>query len=349
MKVYSEYFSKKITFLNVLLTFFIVVLHAKTPERWGLNLSMDYPFIYWMTVFAQLCVPSFFFISGLLFFDNCKFIDIERKLKSRVKSLLIPYIIWNSFFVFLFFILSHISFFNEKMNMGEDVLGSVSEITNAIIHSRYTVLWFVKDLMIMMAFSCLIFLMLERKRLAWGVFILSVIAACVMDIGYESVYRWFPLYFLGAIYSRFYLRKHDGEYIFWGEILSINSRKYLSFILMFLFICLLLLAGLNEKYLFIYRLLSPIIIWFIIDFFLMKYIQVRFKVHVWMKYMFFIYCTHHFLLNVVQKIVVIYFSPTPLVLNLTYILSIFIVFYTLIIVAKYLSQYQFYKYLSGGR
>ena len=67
----NSYFSKKITFLNVFLTFIIVVLHAKTPERWGLPLDMTFPFIYVVNVFTQIGVPMFFFISGLLFYKNC--------------------------------------------------------------------------------------------------------------------------------------------------------------------------------------------------------------------------------------------------------------------------------------
>ena len=37
----NTYFSKKVSFLNAFLTCLIVVLHAKTPERWGLDLNWD--------------------------------------------------------------------------------------------------------------------------------------------------------------------------------------------------------------------------------------------------------------------------------------------------------------------
>jgi fucose 4-O-acetylase-like acetyltransferase len=49
--------------------------------------------------FIHANVPVFFFISGFLFFYSVDFnTDVyKRKIKSRVKTLLIPYIIWNTF------------------------------------------------------------------------------------------------------------------------------------------------------------------------------------------------------------------------------------------------------------
>ena len=53
---------------------------------------------------CKICVPSFFMISGFLFFRNiapdCRpgvlFSFYKKKLKSRVRSLVLPYIIWNA-------------------------------------------------------------------------------------------------------------------------------------------------------------------------------------------------------------------------------------------------------------
>lgn len=49
-------------------------------------------------VLSQIAVPCFYFISGLLFFNNFKvwnWNQYENKLKSRTKTLFIPYIAWN--------------------------------------------------------------------------------------------------------------------------------------------------------------------------------------------------------------------------------------------------------------
>ena len=105
-----RFFERKITLFNIFLTFMIVLLHAKTPERWGYEWGVDiattFGFIYWTHEVTQIGVPTFFFLSGLLFYCKCNFCDIERKLNSRIKSLLVPYLIWNSIFVLIYYILA---------------------------------------------------------------------------------------------------------------------------------------------------------------------------------------------------------------------------------------------------
>lgn len=49
-------------------------------------------------VMCSVCVPGFFLISGMLFFRGVDVFDVEvykRKLRSRVKTLLVPYLLWN--------------------------------------------------------------------------------------------------------------------------------------------------------------------------------------------------------------------------------------------------------------
>ena len=36
-----RFFERKITLFNIFLTFMIVLLHAKTPERWGYEWGVD--------------------------------------------------------------------------------------------------------------------------------------------------------------------------------------------------------------------------------------------------------------------------------------------------------------------
>ena len=50
-------------------------------------------------VLAHVCVPTFYFISGYLFFKGLETWDVEKykqKLKRRVKTLLVPFLIWNT-------------------------------------------------------------------------------------------------------------------------------------------------------------------------------------------------------------------------------------------------------------
>ena len=49
-------------------------------------------------VLTHIAVPTFFFISGFLFFVNFQewsWDNYKRKIHSRVRTLIIPYILWN--------------------------------------------------------------------------------------------------------------------------------------------------------------------------------------------------------------------------------------------------------------
>ena len=342
----ASYFSKKVTFLNVMLTFLIVVLHAGTPGRWGVPME-EYPLIYGVSAFAQIGVPMFFFISGLLFYRNCCFKDIERKLHSRVRSLLVPYLLWNTLFVGVYFILAHISFIHERMNMGNDVLNNPAKIIQAIINSGYTPLWFVKNLMIFCLLSAGIFIALKNKVTAFGVLVLSVILALSRDYPYEHIFMWLPIYFSGAIIGKYYAKEAEPLYI-----INTQNRLYnygCTVLLSVVFGGLYVVSMVVPNSIFCFRLFSPVIIWFLTDCLLKSFLDNTFQVKPWMNYMFFIYCTHYFLLNVIQKFVMLTCPPTSLVLNVTFIVSPVVTVWVLIVAAGFLSRYRFYAYLSGGR
>ena len=54
---------------------------------------------------ARIAVPLFFFISGFLFFYHTDFSMkmYKQKLKKRVRTLLVPYLFWNTVVFLIFF------------------------------------------------------------------------------------------------------------------------------------------------------------------------------------------------------------------------------------------------------
>lgn len=99
--------SKTIDNLRFPLTVGVVFIHFYIGN--GLNISgitygMENPDWYYFIVnivslvFAQISVPLFFVISGFLFFLGSNDFNSDlyiSKIKKRVKTLLIPYILWN--------------------------------------------------------------------------------------------------------------------------------------------------------------------------------------------------------------------------------------------------------------
>lgn len=113
----NKYLSYKILFFNFILSVLIVLLHSncKVTLGWnndGTNLSN---FIELLTTYicciGHIAVPMFYIISAYLFYHNISTLkDTLSKIKKRIKTLLIPYLLWNTF-LYSFFLLFYIPLF----------------------------------------------------------------------------------------------------------------------------------------------------------------------------------------------------------------------------------------------
>ena len=206
-KTLNTYFHNKVLILNIALTFVIVMLHSKPLNRIGINNEGDYALIHAVVVFAQVGVPMFFFISAMLFYKSISAMSkIKDKLRNRIRSLVIPYILWNIIFVGIYWVMTHISFIASMMNM-PPVPSDVAGIMLSIINSKYTVLWFVKDLIVFCLMSPVFYFILKSK-------IIMVVSICGLvflnmsySMEYESIWHWLPVYLLGAYvgYNKLYM------------------------------------------------------------------------------------------------------------------------------------------------
>lgn len=277
----SNYFHNKVLILNIALTFVIVMLHSKPLNRIGINNEGDYALIHAVVVFAQIGVPMFFFISAMLFYKSLSSMSkIKDKLMTRIRSLVIPYILWNIIFVAIYWTMTHISFIASMMNM-PPVPSDIAGIMLSIINSKYTVLWFVKDLIVFSLMSPVFYVMLKSK-------IIMVVSICGLvflnmsySMEYESIWHWLPVYLLGA-------------YVGYNKLYKITpSEKYQRKIAVG---CIMILVGLyaivylDDRRMFLFRFLSPILIWVLYDCFPAKWTLTKFQEKKWMRGLFFIYC-----------------------------------------------------------
>lgn len=158
--VFIHYYGKEITFEN-------------TFE----NSFYDYIRIFLCHVVSHAAVPTFFVISGYYFFYNTRFnlLKYKLKLKKRVKTLFVPYILWNTILltisvtlkIFTFYIkgkpFNIIDFCYEKGWI--DIFWSCNEWvgrTNWLgVQSTNTApllvpMWFIRDLIIVVLFTPII-------------------------------------------------------------------------------------------------------------------------------------------------------------------------------------------------
>lgn len=119
---------------------------------------------------ARCAVPLFFLMSGYLFFVGAEW-SIEKyksKIRSRVGTLLIPFLFWNILIVLLFAAAqSHPKtsvFFSGKMMLIRDY--GIADYINAIFGiNRFPAsyqFWFIRDLMVLALLTPLIHLLLKK-------------------------------------------------------------------------------------------------------------------------------------------------------------------------------------------
>ncbi|MDR2119435.1 MAG: acyltransferase [Tannerella sp.] len=154
-------------------------------------------------ILGQVAVPLFFFISGFLFFVNLEGFtkhDYLKKLKSRGKTLLIPYLFWNITILLVYYIAQNISvldmWFNHKVEYNiQYVLASLwrmSTTTQPIVPQ----FWFVRDLMITVILTPALYFYVRMAKI-YGILLLGVLWLfnCWFDFvetrGFSSVVVFF--------------------------------------------------------------------------------------------------------------------------------------------------------------
>ncbi len=208
----NQQLSQKIHIMQLICCILVVYIHynvtSEFPTVCGFNTNWIQYFI--RHILGSLAVPTFFCISGYLFFQGIETMkDVKEKMKKRAKTLIIPYLIgcFICFIITLFSQEEPIEFLQSK---------SVAEQLFYIFFPRYNQpLWYVRNLILIVLISPLLFYVRQLGFLVvLGIpaFILSTVHFPYVICGQfiASVY-WFML----------------GAYFFWKPF-----NKYLSFALL---------------------------------------------------------------------------------------------------------------------
>lgn len=170
----SDGLSQKIKNLSFLLMIMVVFLHSYNIDTKQLDrtLYLEKDLNWFMQTFisngfTRIAVPLFFIISGYLFVYNRKIgiNDLRDKIIKRIKTLLIPYLLWTTIGLLVYLILQSIPqskpFFTNKLIIDYSFLDWVEGIFYKPIPYQ---LWFLRDLIIMVFLSPLIILLIKRIR-----------------------------------------------------------------------------------------------------------------------------------------------------------------------------------------
>ncbi|BEG97931.1 acyltransferase [Bacteroides sedimenti] len=170
----DELQSKCIDFLRFPLIVGVVFIHAYgqviTLQADGLH----YPVFHYVremisSVIGQTAVPLFFFISGFLFYYNSILTtdDYKRKLKSRMRTLLIPYLFWNLLVLAFNYTAQHIPATAALFSGNHKAISEYAPVDflNAFwdepISGQF---WFIRDLMMMVILTPLLKWLLVKLK-----------------------------------------------------------------------------------------------------------------------------------------------------------------------------------------
>lgn len=183
--------SKVITLLRFPLSVFVVLIHSSFSSFMiggGKTLAVEaYPIYYnisyiFSDIIGWIAVPLFFFISGYLFFYGIENFSKEiywKKIRKRIKSLFVPYIFWNLVVIVLLYVSQ--SLMPDLMSGRNKIVADYSLgdwfmafwSANDIHVPINGPLWFIRDLMVVMLLSPLVFWFVRWLKL-YGVFLLGI-------------------------------------------------------------------------------------------------------------------------------------------------------------------------------
>lgn len=109
------------------------------------------------------------------------------------------------------------------------------------------------------------------------------------------------------------------------------------------------IAYLDDRRMFLFRFFSPVLVWVLYDCFPAKWTLTKFKEKKWMHGLFFIYCTHFFIINIFQKLIFKILPHNHLCINSIQLITPVLVFLFLVACINIISENRIYRVLIGGR
>lgn len=171
----EQRFRNKVNWISIICAVLVVFLHSFAfVEDATRNAAYHIEFFFSRNL-AQASVPTFFALSGFLFYRNFSWSKLGMKFRSRLKSLVIPYVLWNIISMSAFYFLSKLPFINT-----EPFEWRLSTIVDGVVFYRYNlVFWFVQQLIILTFLFPLLYPIVKKK---WA----AVTLFCILIVLYGS-------------------------------------------------------------------------------------------------------------------------------------------------------------------
>lgn len=200
---YKRNFFQKVNLLRFLSIVGVLYIHAENWEQFGFSAgSIGYLIEQKLIGACEWAVPLFFFLSSFLFFKDFAWDLLVPKWKRRVKTLLLPYLLWNTIYFALFTVLPRLPFFSGLIN-SVPVPITMSEVFQSIFLHKYSgFLWFIKSLILLTTCAPVFYIAFSKRWLSetilLGLFVLLFVKPFAFPTVTSLNWRFLFFYALGA-------------------------------------------------------------------------------------------------------------------------------------------------------
>lgn len=111
---------------------------------------------------GQIAVPGFFMVSSYLFYRNFQWSLLAAKWRSRIQSILIPYLLWNFLYYAGYVAVTHIPAIHGLIGK-PPIPFNLPNLLDALINYAYNpVFWYLYQLLILIALAPVIYPVFRR-------------------------------------------------------------------------------------------------------------------------------------------------------------------------------------------
>lgn len=304
-------FRNKITWFTFGFSLFVVWIHSYNAELY-LGKTPEMAVIYRIEHLigdgiGQMAVPGFFMISAYLFYRNFSWDKLMEKWNSRIKSILVPFIVWNFLYYLGYVIGSRLPWMTEVMGKGV-IPFRLTILVDAIIHYTYNyVFWYLYQLILLILLTPLLYPVLKHRVaglcLQAAVWVLMLLGVTLPELNLDALaYYSFAAYL--AIHAKELV---EGSWTrrrgLWGILLlavSMLTYRYGLVKAETAFFALCRLLGVSGLWLVVSEVMLP-------------------EAKSWMNYNFFLYATHFAFVRFINKAGVRILPAAPVVPFLLYL------------------------------
>ena len=163
-----EQFYTKTRRLSFFAALSVLYIHSENQAQFGILSGPGYEAQWKLINLASWAVPFFFLLSGYLFFQGFSLSDLLPKWRRRIRTLLLPYLLWNGLYFCLFALLPRLPVISSIIHTAAAPLTFRSILEGLLLHTYDGQMWYVRILLLFTLLAPVFYGLLCRRYAALG-------------------------------------------------------------------------------------------------------------------------------------------------------------------------------------